>query len=288
MEIYPERALIAISKLGRALNLTPIQAAYGVIDVVNIQMERALRVISVERGHDPRQFNLFSFGGAGGLHAADLARHLGIPRVIISKFASTLSALGMLVSNVIKDYVQTVMVPGTINKHKLDDFFSPMIKQSIRDIKNQGFIKDKIQIQCSLDVRYTGQSYELNIPYSKYFIDAFHEKHSSAYGYSYTEKPIEIVNIRVRSTGIVPPISLPCSNNVTPNPMLPLARYVQVEMREGPEYIPMYTYDQLLPGIRIEGPAMILSTDTTIFTNKHDKTYVDKFLNLLIDINRSD
>ena len=113
MQIDPGRAYTALEKLGQSLNLTPIQAALGVIEIVNAQMEKALRVISIERGYDPRDFYLFSFGGAGGLHAVELARHMGIPKVIISKFASTLSAFGMLASDVIKDYVKTVMLPGT-------------------------------------------------------------------------------------------------------------------------------------------------------------------------------
>jgi N-methylhydantoinase A len=286
MHIYPERAYSAMSKLGSQLNLSPIQAAFGVIDVVNIQMERALRVISVERGHDPREFSLFSFGGAGGLHAADLARYLGIPRVIISKFASTLSAFGMLASNVIKDYVQTIMLPGTTNLGQLDYCFSPMIDQSFRDIMNQGIQRDQIDIQCSLDVRYVGQSYELNIPYTKNFIEVFTEAHASTYGYSYSNKPIEIVNIRVRCIGLVAPICLPQISGKSVTAKLPQEKYIQVSIRDRTETIPMYNYDQLFPGMRLEGPALIISTDTTIFVKYKDIITVDKYQNLLIDIQR--
>jgi N-methylhydantoinase A len=288
MHIYPERAHSAISKLGKILNLTPVQAAYGVIDVVNIQMERALRVISVERGFDPREFSLFSFGGAGGLHAVALARHLGIPKVIISKFASTLSAFGMLASNVIKDYVQTVMLPGIITFNQLNKYFSPVVKRGKHDLKNQGISEGQIEIQRSLDVRYLGQSYELSIPYSINFVEAFHETHARTYGYTYSDKPMEIVNIRVRAIGKVPSIYLRQVSSQFVNTKPPIGNNIQVEMREGTETIPMYIYGQLLPGNRFEGPALIVSTDTTIFVNHRDIITVDKYLNLLIDIHKSD
>ena len=288
MHIYPERSHSAISKLGKILNLTPVQAAYGVIDVVNIQMERALRVISVERGFDPREFSLFSFGGAGGLHAVALARHLGIPKVIISKFASTLSAFGMLASNVIKDYVQTVMLPGIITFNQLNKYFSPVVKRGKHDLKNQGISEGQIEIQRSLDVRYLGQSYELSIPYSINFVEAFHETHARTYGYTYSDKPMEIVNIRVRAIGKVPSIYLRQVSSQFVNTKPPIGNNVQVEMREGTETIPMYIYGQLMPGNRFEGPALIVSTDTTIFVNHRDIITVDKYLNLLIDIHKSD
>ncbi len=150
MRIYPERACAALSKLGSKLNLTAVQAAFGVIEVINIQMERALRVISVERGHDPRDFNMFSFGGAGGLHAIELAHTLGIPKVIISRYASTLSAFGMLATNVVKDYVRTVMLPGTAAHEILTGLFSHLAEQGLQDVKNQGIPGDNIEIEQSL------------------------------------------------------------------------------------------------------------------------------------------
>ena len=288
MCLYPERAYSALLKLGQKINLSPVLTAFGVIDVVNIQMERALRVISVERGHDPREFSLFSFGGAGGLHAADLARNLGIPRVIISKYASTLSAFGMLASNVVKDYVQTVMLPGHTKQVQLDNYFSPLVKKGIHDIKEQGFRKDQIEIRCSMDVRYVGQSYELNIPYSVNTIEVFHQAHTSSYGYSYSDKPIEIVNIRVIAIGMISPISLPQISSEFINTKPTPEKYAQIETREGIRSIPIYRYDQLLPSMKMQGPALIVSSDTTIFINQRDFVTVDKYQNLMIDINTPD
>ena len=284
MQIYPDRAYAAMSTLGTSLNLTTIQAAFGVIEVVNAQMERALRVISVERGHDPRDFSLFSFGGAGGLHAVELARHMGIPKVIISKYASTLSAFGMLASNVIKDYVKTIMLPGTVPQEMIRSLFSPMVTQGITEIQNEGIQKDQIEILCSLDIRYVGQSYELNVLYTEDFISDFYKAHNINYGYAYINKAIEIVNLRVRAIGKVPPISLspicPEQKSNDPAPM----EYRQVEMSEGSSILAVFDYDQLAPGTKFVGPALIVSSDTTILINRNDVVKVDKYQNLLIDV----
>ncbi len=284
MQIDPDRAFSALSTLGISLNLTAIQAAFGVIEVVNAQMERALRVISVERGHDPRDFSLFSFGGAGGLHAVELARHVGIPKVIISKFASTLSAFGMLASNVIRDYVKTIMLPGTIAQETIMNLFSPLVDQGTTEIKNEGIQSDQIEILCSLDIRYVGQSYELNLPYSEDFISDFYNAHKFSYGYSYADRAIEIVNLRVRAIGKVTTISLPVistkENNNSPSPI----EYRQVEMSEGSSTLAVFDYEQLTPGTVLAGPALIVSSDTTILINRNDIIKVDNYQNLLIDV----
>ena len=288
MQIDPDRAYAALTTLGTSINLNAIQAAFGVIEVVNAQMERALRVISVERGHDPRDFSLFSFGGAGGLHAIELARHMGIPKVIISKYASTLSAFGMLASNVIKDYVKTIMLPGIIPQETIQNLFSPMVAQGNIEIQNEGIQKDQIEILCSLDVRYTGQSYELNVPYSEDFISDFYKAHSFMYGYAYMDKAIEIVNLRVRAIGKVIPISLPpISTNQIYNDPAPI-EYRQVEMSEGSSFLAVFAFERLAPGIKFVGPALIVSSDTTILINKNDVVNVDNYQNLLIDVSLDD
>jgi N-methylhydantoinase A len=284
MSIDSSRSYEALSKLGKLLNLNAIQSAQGVIEVINAQMERALRVISVERGNDPRDFSLFSFGGAGGLHAVELARHMGIPKVIISKFASTLSAYGMLASNVIKDYVKTVMLPGNATHEIIQDFFTPLVNQGVSEVKNEGIPSDQIDVLCSLDVRYMGQSYELNISFSENFISDFHHSHALTYGYSYLDKPIEIVNIRVRAIGKLVPISLPLiqKNRIfnNPNPV----EYKQVEMSDGTSTLAVFNYEQLVPDTTILGPALFVSEDTTILINKNDVVKVDNYQNLLINV----
>ncbi len=284
MLIDPTRAYKAIEKLGTPLKLTPIKTALGVIEIVNTQMEKALRVISVERGFDPCDFSLFSFGGAGGLHAVELARRMGIPRVIISKFASTLSAFGMLVSDIIKDYVKTIMLPGTSTLEAIGDLFSPMVRMGISDLRAEGISLSDIEIQPSVDLRYTGQSYELNIPYTDSFIPNFHSAHHLAYGYSYQDKSVEIVNLRVRAIGKVPKIKIPHVNSpLSTDKPTPIGRR-QVFLFRTATSLPIYDYDSLIPGMILNGPVLIVSPDTTILISGNDVVNVDHYLNLLIDV----
>ena len=283
MKIYPERAISALTLLGNTLHLSITQTALGIVEVVNAQMEHALRVISVERGHDPRDFSLFSFGGAGGLHATEIARRMGIPRVIISKFASTLSAYGMLASNVMKDYVQTVMLSGTAKYKTIENLYIPLINRGMVDVKKEGFIDGQIEIQRSLDIRYAGQSYELNIPLSQDFIADFYKAHQQTYGYHYTDKVIEIVNLRLRAIGNITPVNLPIFNhagNKIPSPIY----QKQVEFTEGSIVLPIYLYDNLSPGAKLVGPAIIVSPDTTVLINMDDHVIVDQYQNLVIEI----
>jgi N-methylhydantoinase A len=285
MPIDPKRSVDVISRLGTALGLSLIQTALGVIEVINTQMERALRVISVERGYDPRDFDLVSFGGAGGLHAVDLARRMSIPKVIIPKYASTLSAFGMLNSNVIKDYVNTVMLPGKISWEEISNKYLPLISKGKAEISKEGFQADQIDIGRSLDLRYAGQSYELNIPFTRDFIPNFHQAHHFLYGYNYNDKDIEIVNIRVRVTGKVDPIRLLPVKPSHKSAMLTPFGNTKVEFNQGSKTIPVYNYQQLPPGISFLGPALIASEDTTILISLNDRVVVDTYQNLQVEVN---
>ncbi len=283
MQIDPSRANSVLEKLGARLNLTAIEAALGVIEIVNAQMEKALRVISIERGHDPRDFTLFSYGGAGGLHAVELARHIGIPRVIISRFSSTLSAFGMLASDVIKDYVQTVMLPGTVTFEEIDHHILPLASKGISDLRAEGILQQNIVVLPSLDMRYSGQSYELSIPFTSNFINDFRSAHDHAYGYSYLDKPIEIVNLRVKAIGKVPTLKLPKISVKSNSGHSALIGYRNVVLPTGTVALPLYRYRDLAPGMMLIGPALIVSPDTTIFINMSDVVNIDNYLNLLIE-----
>jgi N-methylhydantoinase A/oxoprolinase/acetone carboxylase beta subunit len=285
MKLFPEKALASIKKLGDQLGLDLIRTANGIIDVVNIQMEHALRLISVERGHDPREYDLFSFGGAGGLHACALARHVGIPRVIIPKHASTLSAYGMLTSNVIKDYVLTVMLPGTTSMEKIREIMQPLIDRSRLEMRKQGYLARQTEIQTSLDMRYVGQSYELNIPFSNNFTQDFQAKHSFTFGYHFQDKSIEIVNIRVKAIGINPSIQFPAIKKTKKASKLEPVKFIDVFLNYKKSHIPLFLFDRLIPGNQIKGPSLIVADDTTIFIDQENDVFVDNYLNLIININ---
>jgi len=278
------RAGRAISRLGDALGLKRDQAALGVIEIANVHMERALRVISVERGHDPRDYTLLSFGGAGGLHASDLARRLGIPRLVIPPFASILSAFGMLVAQTVKDYSQTIMLPGDTPPGKIEERLADLVRKGILDLRDEGMPSELIWIERLVDIRYKGQSYELTVPWSKRLADDFHAAHQRIYGYHRSDTPLEIVNIRVRASGkIAPPIlgEIPQGDGATTRAWFENRRVV---FGWGVTEIPFFRGEALMPGDHLEGPAIVLRSDTTILLNPGDRAYIDRYCNLLIEV----
>ena len=174
--------------------------AAGVVRVVNANMEKALRVVSIERGYDPREFALVAFGGAGGLHACELAEALGIPRVIVPALPGALSAFGILVSDVVKDYSRTVLwrVAGKFPAERLNREFAILRRNAEKSFREESW-RGAINYQRSVDVRYRGQGYELNVPYSKTLIEDFRREHQRRYGYSYGNREVELVTLRLRA-----------------------------------------------------------------------------------------
>ncbi|HMJ25602.1 MAG TPA: hydantoinase/oxoprolinase family protein [Pyrinomonadaceae bacterium] len=182
-----------------------LEAAHGMLDVVNTNMERALRHVSVERGNDPREFSLVPFGGAGGLHAVALARALRIPRIIVPPSPGALSAKGVLAADVVKDQSRTVMLAARRDiGPKLAQVFREMEKQAHIDLLREGFAENKQRHVRSLAVRYQGQSFELQIKQTSGNIaSATHRAHHARYGYAQENNVVEIVSARVRSIGVV-------------------------------------------------------------------------------------
>ena len=254
LPLYPELALSAVRKLGEQLGLDPHQTALGIIEIANSHMERALKLISVERGHDPREYTLVSFGGAGGLHAASLARRLRIPEVLIPPYASTLSAFGMLAADVIKDYSKTVMLPGNTPSTRISEILQPLKNKGWEEIKREGFSDERIRIESKIDMRYSGQSYELSINYPDPPISAieleyrFNQEHYDTYGYQRPQVDLEIVNIRVRAVGMVNSPELLTQDLGSPDPVQAFIENREVTLPSGLEMIPFYRWEQFMPG----------------------------------------
>jgi N-methylhydantoinase A len=181
-------------------DLTLEQFAAGVIRVVNATMEKAIRVVSIERGHDPRRFALVAFGGAGGLHACELAQALGIPRVIVPAMPGALSAFGILVSDVVKDYSRTIVwrVATKLPLSQLESEFRKLSQSAKQDFAAEQW-GGSVREQRSIDIRYRGQGYELNIPFSRNLLPDFHEAHAQRYGYSHPDREVELVTLRLRA-----------------------------------------------------------------------------------------
>jgi N-methylhydantoinase A len=181
-------------------NLSLEQFAAGVVRVVNATMEKAIRVVSIERGYDPREFTLIAFGGAGGLHACELADALSIPRVIVPALPGALSAFGILVSDVVKDYSRTVLwrVSAKLPAAQLKQEFAKLERNAEQDFRSEHW-HGAIRLQRSVDVRYRGQGYELNVPLTSRLLAAFHSEHARRYGYCHPEREVELVTLRLRA-----------------------------------------------------------------------------------------
>jgi len=284
MKLDYDRAHNALTQLGIKIGLNALQTARGVIDVVNAHMERALRLVSIERGYDSEEFFLLSFGGAGGLHACDVAKKLGIPKIIVPPFASTLSAFGMLVADVIKDYSKTIMVSGDAPKDQILAALQPLVKQGLHDLKNEGFSTDQIRIERGLDMRYRGQSYELAIPYGENYLEDFHHFHERAYGYCHQESLVEIVNVRLRAVGLIKPPALTELSLGESNSDRAYLEDRQLFTADGMENVPMYHGELLSPGNQLSGPAIVIRKDTTIYLPENISANVDRFSNLIISV----
>ena len=284
MNLDSSRAYRVLAKLGEELKLNAEQAALGVVAIANVHMVRALRLISVERGHDPRRFILLSFGGAGGLHASNLAHALGIPRVLVPPLASTLSAFGMLAADVIKDYTLTVMLPGDTPIHKLSAHLNKLAERGYEEIFAEKVPAKRIRIECFLDMRYRGQSYELMIPFSNNVYHNFHTLYKHLYGYANKTESVEIVNLRVRAIGQCKPPHISPRTVHGSDPATAYLESRRVIFTREPIETPFYQAEFLEPGNRIQGPAVVVRSDTTILLNPNDQAVVDKYDNLLIEV----
>jgi len=261
------------------------RAALGVIQVANAHMERALRVISVERGHDPADFVLLSFGGAGGLHAVDLARALGIRQVLVPPGASTLSAFGMLAADIQRDYVRTVMLPGTTPLQDLLTRMQELERQGSLELGREGVAQDELQLSPQMDLRYQGQAYELTLPLQANFLPAFHQLHARTYGHSAPDAPVEIVNLRLQAKGHVAKPPMQISELAGADPCAALFDQRPVVLAEGlVQKVNFYQGARLRPGNEVQGPAVIVHSDTTVFLTLQDVGRVDPYGNFLIRV----
>jgi N-methylhydantoinase A len=264
--------------------------AQGIIDVANSVMEKAIRVISVERGYDPRDYTLVAFGGAGGLHACDLAAALSIPRVMIPRLPGGLSALGILRADVIHDLSQTVRIAHTSPsasatklRAMLAAEFARIEEQGRSALRNEGFAPKQIRIERLLDIRYAGQAYEITVPAAGNFLAAFHTAHERRYGYSDPRRAVEIVNIRTRAIGKTPKPQLDRPKSAGSN-----ANAAITEKRAAffnGESVATNVYDRakLFPENIFTGPAIITEYSATTVVPPNWRARVDSWGNLILE-----
>ena len=284
MRLDRERAEAAMTAFARQVNLDPVRVAEGIITVANATMEKAIRVISVERGHDPREFCLVTFGGAGGLHACALADSLSIPWVLVPPHAGLLSAYGMLVADVVKDYAKTILrATATIAFEELEAIVSLLKEQGVYEMKEEGIAEEGISAEASLDMRYLGQSYELRVPFGRDFPSRFHDLHRRSYGYANPTREMEIVTVRLRIAGSVEKPPMPrMDGEGTPDPQAACVGERKVFLEDRWMTIPVFAREALREGNRIEGPALVVEMSaTTVLAPRWEGT-VDGLGNLVL------
>ncbi len=285
-------ALKALSEFAATLGInSPIDAAFGVINVTNANMVRAVRRISVEKGHDLRHFTLVAFGGAGPLHACELAQNLQISRVLVPLVPGVLSALGMLIAQPVKDYSRTVMFRMNFGEWEsaraLKDQFLELERKAAEEFEAEGHSLDHLNLVRQLDMRYAGQSHELTVDLpgnieSKDFADLFHEAHQNRYSFQRPESAVEIVNVRLVATlQIEPPAYRSRFANNEDSSELAIGQK-PIYFEGGFRVSDMYLRDMLKPGISIDGPAVVFQYDTTTLVLPDWQAEVDSFGNLLL------
>lgn len=261
-----------------------VAAAEGILAVANTNMERALRHISVERGHDPRQFALLPFGGAGGLHAVELARALRIPMVIAPPALGALSAVGVMVADVIKDQSRTVMFANDPKQiARLAKVFAEMEREAAALLRVESFSRVKQRHERSLTMRYRGQSFELEVRNTTGDIAAsFHRAHRERYGYAQENSEIEIVSARLRSFGLVPklPVRKIAVSSGTAKPHGSAMTYFGRRKVSAA----LYKRDELRGGVKLRTPCIVTEYSATTLIPGDAKAQIDRFGNILIEL----
>jgi N-methylhydantoinase A/oxoprolinase/acetone carboxylase beta subunit len=284
MQLDVARAKEAVAAFARQIRLSPEAACEGILEVVNANMEGAIRVISVERGHDPREFALVSFGGAGGMHAADLARRLSIPTVLVPAHPGILSAFGMLITDYVQEYAQTVLVPATaFTSEHAAMAFGELEERGRQAMRDEGIAPQDVQIQRFLDMSYVGQSFELMVSYLPNFIDEFHRRHDMRYGYEDSARPTQVVNVRIRvvgpsGTSYRTPRERGQGAEASAAQVDTIAMYSDGQWWQAP----VYDRQRLHAGNRLSGPALITEYSATTVVPADFVVRVDQQHNLIM------
>jgi N-methylhydantoinase A len=284
------------SKVAQKLGLTAAEAAEGIIRVINVKMQEAIKSISTMRGHDLRDFHLLAFGGAGPLHAGAIAVELGMAGIIVPLYPGVHSAMGLLMSDVKHDYIRSRMAPlDRTTPEEMHSAFAELESQALRDLRDEGFPSARIALERSLDLRYAGQGYELTIPCGATLErdniarlrETFDETHRRLFGHVASDETVEIVSFRVCGIGRLPPIGFQRFRNEGRG--LSDARREIRRARFGGVTLdcPVYQRERLDVGHIFPGPAIVDQLDATTVIPPGQTARVDEFKNLIISIGKA-
>jgi N-methylhydantoinase A len=279
-------------KVAQPLSLDVAQAAEGIVRIIDVKMEEAIKAISTMRGHDLRDFMLLAFGGAGPLHAGRIAQALGMAGVIVPRYPGVFSAIGLLMSDVKHDYVQSRITPlSRATPADVNAMFEQLASEARDELTRDGFAHERIRIECALDLRYAGQGYEIAVPCPPGPLQAadlmelratFDRQHKSMFGHMAPEEPVEIVSYRVRGIGLVPPVELPkfSAAGATLTDALRETRPVRFDGKDVD--CPVYQRERLDVGLTVTGPAVLDQLDCTTVICPGQVARVDEWKNLIV------
>jgi N-methylhydantoinase A len=281
-------------KIARPLGLELLEAADGVLKIINVKMEEAIKAVSSARGYDIRDFTLVAFGGGGPMHAGRMALDLGIPTLLVPLTPGVHSALGLLMSDVKHDYVRSKLVGlDDLELAEINRLFDELIEQATRELHGEGFANDEIKIEPYLDLRYAGQGYELTVPcvmpplkqedvtVMRRRFDTLHEQNS---GHKAETEPVELVSLRLISLGLVPQAKLSPGkvSGAKVEKAITGGRKVYFGTEHGLLATQIYDRARLEPGHRLAGPAIVEQLDTTTVIHPEQEARVDDYCNLII------
>jgi N-methylhydantoinase A len=276
MPLDVEAARTYINQLSLQLNLSAEATAKGIIDVANVNIDRAVRRVSVARGYDPRDFTMVAFGGAGPLHACEVAERLDIPRVLLPRYPGVMCALGLLVADVALDYSRPVLKNLTDELSTLlDSLVAELTNQARNELEREGIEPEKMIFTPLVDMRYQGQAYELTIPVRATLAEAFHAAHARTYGHSMPERTLEVVNVRLQAIGTV---EKPAFEQI----VIGETRH-PAALQQRSDGMTLYDRAALQPGDMIDSPALIFQLDSTVFVAPDWQARVDGYSNLVIE-----
>src|SRR6516162_7158265 len=296
MPIRADLAQTAIDRIAARLGIDALAAAQGIIAVVTANMARAIRVISVQRGHDPRDYTLVAFGGAGPLHAARLAAELDIRRVLVPRNPGILCAMGLLLADLRADFAATRLfaLSSTVIS-EVEGVVAELRERCAVWFTEAGIEANNQRTALSVDMRYAGQNYELSVPLpagpvTPATVDAlaagFADAHQRLYGFVAKDEPMQLVTFRAEATGIVHKADIGPTADAGPNPSAAELGRRDVWLREIAAFVscPLYDREKLLAGNHIVGPAIVEQMDATTLIVPGATATVDPYLNLLLEL----